>query len=234
MRLLVLLALSTIPFFSSLIYFLPSQPDPWVLKLLVATKFFLLLCPIWAFRYFNLNERTQNFFKTLRPQNLTNSIALGLGIGACMSAVVVAGFELLTESTQELALQRISQKISVLNIKNHFFVYGLALSFIHSLLEEFYWRFFIFNAWKDRLKNHLGPWGPHFIASLAFTLHHFTVTVHYFDLQLGLILGVGVFFAGIIWSLLYEKEKSLLTAWISHITVDLALISIGYLALTRH
>ena len=149
-----------------------------------------------------------------------------------MCAAVLGSFELLSESTRHEALSRIAKKISVLKISEHFLLYGIVLSFAHSLLEEFYWRFFIYNAWKKHM--HKGAWHlcAHLISGLAFALHHFTVTVHYFDLSFGIVLGLGVWIGGVIWSYAYEKEKSLLGVWISHILVDIALISIGFKALS--
>jgi membrane protease YdiL (CAAX protease family) len=135
---------------------------------------------------------------------------------------------MLSPETREEALRRIALKISVLKIKEHFWIYGIVLSILHSCLEEFYWRFFMLGAWKKQaplVKAHI-------IAGLAFTLHHFTVTVHYFDFSLGMILGLGVWAAGLIWSYLYELEDSLLATWISHIIADMALIFIGFYALS--
>ncbi len=229
MKTLLLVILSTLPFFASLIYFLPTEPSPWFMNLLAFTKAFLFVCPLLFWKYLKLPGSWKDFGSLLKGPKIFRQFILGIGWGILMSAVVFIAFESLSEMTRTEMLARVAKKISVLKIAEHFLIYGIVLSFVHSLLEEFYWRFFIFNAWKEKLPQFKIT--AHLVAGLAFTLHHFTVTVHYFDLSFGMILGLGVWAAGVIWSCVYVKERSLLGVWISHIIVDLALISIGFKAL---
>lgn len=233
MKLLLLIALSTLPFFASLVYFLPTEPSPWFMNLLAATKALLLVSPILFWKFLRIPGKWSDFSKTLTTEKLKRQISLGLGLGVLMSAVVLLTFELLSDASRTLLLTRVAKKITVLQIEDLFLVYGVVLSFVHSLLEEFYWRYFIFSAWVASLPPRRTHLIAHLVASFAFTLHHFTVTVHYFDLSFGLLLGLGVWAAGFIWSYIFEKEKSLLGVWISHIIVDIALVSIGYKALTQ-
>lgn len=233
MRLFLLFVLSTLPFFASLIYFLPAEPSPWFMNLLAATKAFLFVSPILFWKFLKIPGKWTDFTKALSTEKLKRQIAIGLGLGILMSAVVLLSFEALSETTRNEMLTRVAKKISVLKIAQNFLLYGIVLSFVHSLLEEFYWRYFVFSAWKSALPPRRISLAAHLIASFAFTLHHFTVTVHYFDLSFGLLLGLGVWAAGFIWSYVFEKERSLLGVWISHIIVDIAIISIGYKALAH-
>lgn len=257
MKSFTLILCSTLPFFASLVYFFPTEPAPWFLNLLGLTKLFLFLCPFLFWKFLKLPGHWKDFSKLIFNSNIKRQLLIGLGTGALMCLAVLGTYEVISEASRNEALSRIAKKISVLKISEHFLLYGIVLSFLHSLLEEFYWRFFIFNAWKKQLVTHnlnqsIGNVGKsrkqklpidlknllrsahlaHLIAGLAFTLHHFTVTVHYFDLSIGIILGLGVWAGGVIWSYTYEKERSLLGVWISHIIVDLALISVGFRALS--
>lgn len=229
MKILVLIVISTLPFFASLVYFLPAEPSPWFMNLLAFTKAFLFVCPILFWKFLKLPGSWKDFVSLLKGPLIKRQLVLGIGLGLLMSAVVLLAFESLSDVARNEMLSRVAKKISVLKIAEHFLLYGIVLSFVHSLLEEFYWRFFVFNAWKTKLPKN--AFSAHIVAGLAFTLHHFTVTVHYFDLSFGLILGLGVWAAGVIWSYVYIKERSLLGVWISHIIVDVALISIGFKAL---
>jgi len=229
MKTLLLFVISTLPFFASLIYFLPTEPSPWFMNLLAFTKAFLFVCPLLFWKFLKLPGNWKDFGSLLKGPNIKRQAVIGIGLGILMSGVVLLAYECLSDATRTEMLARVAAKISVLKIAEHFLIYGIVLSFVHSLLEEFYWRFFVYNAWKAKLPQL--KFTAHMIAGLAFTLHHFTVTVHYFDLSFGLILGLGVWAGGVIWSYVYEKERSLLGVWISHIIVDLALISIGFKAL---
>lgn len=229
MKILLLIALSTLPFAASLLYFLPSEPHPLFMYLLGATKVFLILSPILFWKYLQLPGSWKNFLSEINSRTPKRQIIIGVLMGIILSAPVLILFEWLPLDIRSEALLRISKKISLLKIKDHYFTYGIVLCLVHSLLEEYYWRFFIFNAWKKVKFSSKAI--PHLIAGFAFTLHHFSVTINYFDLKLGLLFGLGVWFAGVVWSFTYEKEKSLLAVWISHILIDIAILSIGFKAL---
>jgi len=101
---------------------------------------------------------------------------------------------------------------------------------VHSLLEEYYWRWFVFG----RLRL-LVPWSwAAVISGLAFMSHHVILLMHYVPDQPGyfwlavvpLSLGVGV--GGMIWAWLYQWSESLYAPWASHGLVDLAIMVVGY------
>ena len=214
---------SILPFVASLFYFLPTDPTPQVKLLIILAKFFLLVAPVLFWKVFDLPGSWRDFLQLLH-RRITRGIVLGLVMGGC----IAIGFFVLPSSVRELGLARIHKKISVLGIENHFFVYLLFLAFAHSLLEEFYWRFFIFRGWLRRIR--FRP-VAHLISAICFTLHHWVVTVHYFGFYLGMLLGSGVLMAGLIWQYVFEKEKSLTTVWVSHVIADLVLMAVGLRAL---
>ena len=220
---------ATLPFWGNLYSFLPKVPLPFFEIILIFTKSFTLLAPFFFWKKLNLPSSWKYFSKHLGLQNnRTRNLVAGTLVGILMGAGIIASFEFLPEALQRETLSRIALKIETLHIKKNFWLYALLLSFAHSLLEEFYWRFFLFTAFKKYL-----PRFRHFLVALAFSLHHFVVTIFYFDFKLGFILGWGVFVAGYIWTKLYEKENSLGAVWISHIIADIALMSFGFRALAH-
>jgi membrane protease YdiL (CAAX protease family) len=230
-RMLVLILVSILPFLASLLYFLPKDPPPYFMALIGLTKAFLFFAPFLLWSVLKIPDSWKSFPRTLFSKNIGRQIVIGICVGLVMTAAVLGSFYFISDERRAEALSRIAQKISTLKIREHFYFYAFLMSVVHSLLEEFYWRFFIFSAWKSALGNRAFSALPHFIAGLAFTLHHFTVTVFYFDLAFGLLLGLGVLGAGLIWTYIFEKERSLLGVWISHIIVDIALMSVGIRAL---
>jgi membrane protease YdiL (CAAX protease family) len=100
-------------------------------------------------------------------------------------------------------------------------------SVIHSFLEEYYWRWFVFGRMRRRL-----PFATAMVvSSLAFTAHHVLV-VGYFLGSFGLLtlcVSLVVTAAGLLWAWLYERTGHLAGPWISHALADAALMWVGYL-----
>jgi membrane protease YdiL (CAAX protease family) len=226
---LLLFLCSTLPFWGNLYSFLPKSPLPFFEAILLLSKAFTLIAPFCFWKALSLPQGWKYFAQHLDLQNnKIRKFIVGALVGIIMGASIIASFEILPEALQKETLSRIALKIETLHIRKTFWLYAVLLSFAHSLLEEFYWRFFLFAAFKKHL-----PRFRHFLVALAFSLHHFVVTIFYFDFKLGFILGWGVFVAGYIWTKLYEKENSLGAVWISHIIADIALMSFGFRALSN-
>ncbi|MDB4350982.1 CPBP family intramembrane metalloprotease, partial [Verrucomicrobia bacterium] len=96
---------------------------------------------------------------------------------------------------------------------------------LHSLLEEYYWRWFVFGNLHRFLNSKSLAYG---VGALGFASHHIVVTTQFFDGPIGWIYGLTVGVAGAIWSWLMVRHQSLIGAWVSHIIVDITLMSVGY------
>ena len=96
----------------------------------------------------------------------------------------------------------------------------------HSLLEEYYWRWFVFVQLRRLVRL------PAVIAisSLAFMAHHVILLATFFGwwspatALFSLCVAVG----GAIWAWIYERSSSLWGPWMSHLLVDAAIFLIGY------
>jgi membrane protease YdiL (CAAX protease family) len=102
----------------------------------------------------------------------------------------------------------------------------------HSLLEEYYWRWFVFGRLRKLLR--FGP--AALVSSLAFMSHHVVLLAvylpgHFLDAVLPASLAVAV--GGAVWAWLYERADSVYPSWLSHALVDGALFFIGWDMLGR-
>lgn len=95
---------------------------------------------------------------------------------------------------------------------------------INSLIEEFYWRYFVFNGLKTKFSYIPAA----IIGSIGFTLHHIIILSQYFSISFNIILGSIIGIAGFIWCMTLQKSNSIIGPWISHIIADLIIIIIGY------
>ncbi len=101
------------------------------------------------------------------------------------------------------------------------------IAVLHSFLEEYYWRWFLFG----RLRKHLSFTLAAVLSSLAFMSHHVIVLYVYLPghfwtavVPLSLCIAVGGFF----WAWLYEHTRTIYAAWLSHLLIDAGVLVIGY------
>jgi membrane protease YdiL (CAAX protease family) len=157
------------------------------------------------------------------------SIPLGLLIGVAISAGTL-GIAWLSPLGKVVtaAAPAISEKIAGLGFANHFLLLALGISIVNSAMEEYYWRWFVFGNLRHVIKLPLA----HLVAALAFTSHHIIVTTQFFSLGFALFTCAGVFTGGLIWSHLYQRQKSILGTWVCHILVDLAIFAVAWKAIS--
>ncbi len=99
-------------------------------------------------------------------------------------------------------------------------------SIIHSGLEEYYWRWFVFG----RLRRLLPLGAAIVVSSLGFMLHHVLLLGTYFDwdpLATGLF-SLCVAAGGGVWAWFYHRSGSLLGPWLGHLLVDIGIFLVGY------
>ncbi|MFQ5720239.1 MAG: type II CAAX prenyl endopeptidase Rce1 family protein, partial [Acidobacteriota bacterium] len=155
----------------------------------------------------------------------------GLGSGAFMAAGL-AGLYLLALRGGPLladAAPRVADRVTAIGAGTpvRFLLLTLFLSGLHSLLEEYYWRWFVFG----RLQRRLGRVSSVALSSLAFTAHH-VIVLHAFagpdHVTATACLSAAVAAAGALWALLYVRYATLAPSWLSHLLVDVAIMAIGY------
>jgi membrane protease YdiL (CAAX protease family) len=169
-----------------------------------------------------------------RRLRLARPNAAGLAAGLAFGAAVFAAMLLLyfdwlkPGGTLETVAQGARQKVAGFGIdtKGAFLALAVFYSAVHSLLEEYYWRWFAFGElarwieWKRAVA----------VSSLAFAAHHVVVLGAYFGpwSWTTWILSLAVAVGGAFWAWLYRKSGSLYGPWLSHLVIDAAIFTIGY------
>jgi membrane protease YdiL (CAAX protease family) len=108
-----------------------------------------------------------------------------------------------------------------------FLLFGLFLALVHSLLEEYYWRWFVFGG----LNQKRGRWTGIILSSVAFMAHHVVILGVFFAnrfwsaaVPMAACVGLG----GVVWAWLYDRSGSLYACWLSHALVDAAILAVGF------
>jgi uncharacterized protein len=149
------------------------------------------------------------------------------------SAVVAAGwrfYSTLLRNTEFLdnAAAKILTKLDGFGIET---LWGYALlalfySAIHSFLEEYYWRWFVFGQLRRVTPLPLAA----AVSAIGFASHHVVVLALYFGLWSSAtwLLSSAVVIGGLFWAWLYERSGSLFGPWLSHLMIDAGVFWIGY------
>ena len=152
------------------------------------------------------------------------ALPLGAAAGLVLVALMFAAMATPLGHVVVGGSEAIRAKALQFGLLSHYWVFALALSIVHSLVEEVYWRWFVFG----RLRRVVSlPWA-HLLAGAAFAAHHVVVTAVFFSLPVGLLLGGAVGLGGVSWSLLYQRQGTLAGAWLCHAIVDMGIMAIGY------
>jgi hypothetical protein len=157
-------------------------------------------------------------------------IAAGLGSGLAMLAGLLAIYYGYFRHLPALAdaPRAINEKLAGFGVDRvpEFLALAVFYSALHSLLEEYYWRWFVFGQLERRMRAANAV----VLSSLAFMAHHVLVIGEFLG-SYGLttwLFSLGVALGGAWWALLYRWSRSLYGPWVSHMLVDVALMGIGY------
>ena len=219
-RLCVLLPAMVLPFIGSLAYFVFLKQSSSAQVVYASIKVFTLLWPIIAIKLILKDPFPAFSLRSGGRRSAIEGIISGFLVGGL---TVVLSMTLLFDVAQSAA-PHILEKVEQLGVKNNFILFALFISIFHSLIEEYYWRWFVFGY----LKQIVSTKKAHIFASLAFTAHHLVVLSQYFSFGWTLFFGFAVAVGGVLWSWMFVRHKSLEGAWISHILVDLGIMWVGY------
>ena len=158
----------------------------------------------------------------------------GLGLGIVFGGLVLVAMLGLYHAVLKPygivgdAVEPVQRKIAGLGI-DRLSKYVLMAAFyavVHSLLEEYYWRWFVFGQLRSKVSMGLAVT----ISSLGFMAHHVLVLGIYFGTfsAATALFSAAVAIGGAFWAWLYHRSGSLYAPWISHCLVDLAIFLIGY------
>jgi membrane protease YdiL (CAAX protease family) len=167
---------------------------------------------------------------TLRPPG-GQGVGIGLAFGAAVAAGMVALYAVLLQQQSDLlavAEPHIRAKVAGFGINSlwKYAALGAFYSLIHSLLEEYYWRWFVFGQLR-RFGN--VPIAA-VVSGLGFMSHHVLVLGKFFGFAnpATYLLSACIAAGGVVWAWLYHRSGSLLGPWLSHLLVDAAIFGIGY------
>ena len=164
------------------------------------------------------------------PQLRRDGLLIGGLFGLAIVAATLAAYHLWLKENADFTAgaDKVREKVAGMKIDSaaKFVTMGVFYSAVHSLMEEYYWRWFVFA--QLRRVTTLGP--AIVLSSLGFMSHHVLVLSEYFGWGsfLSLFLSFGVAVGGAVWCWLYHRSQSLFGPWLSHALVDAGIFLVGF------
>ncbi|WP_342598679.1 type II CAAX endopeptidase family protein [Psychrobacillus sp. FSL H8-0483] len=147
------------------------------------------------------------------------SIVVGISSGLiCLLAIY--GFVTIYQSSVLDIAQLRSQLIEWDFIGRKVILLILVLILINPILEEFYWREFIYN----RIFPKMGSVKTIVITSFFYSLYHLMVVIEIFSFPFNALAVIPVFLAGIMWGIFRFLLNSITASIISHCLADIGIM----------
>ncbi len=166
-----------------------------------------------------------------RPRGLrTEGTAAGLAFGVAVFLGAVLGYRYVLEPAGvfQSAIGPMQEKLLGLGLGSpaKFVLFAVFCSTAHAFLEEYYWRWFVF----DRMAKQVPVTAAIVVSSLGFMAHHVIVLAHYFGWASPTTWAFSVCVAvgGAFWAWLYQRTGSLWGPWLSHVLADAGIFCVGY------
>lgn len=200
----------------ALFYFILFPTGAAAQSIYTVTKILIVVWPILWYRHIKTPF-------TLRPT--LAAVRYGLVSGTIGAGAILLTFVLFKQYWLQFSPELI-EKVSQLGISSVpiFLLFAAFLSLLHSLLEEYYWRWFVFTG----LKQKFSPTMAGIIGSIAFAGHHYIILSQFFPLPITLLFGTLVGIGGAWWCYCYHKTGTLFGNWMSHALIDAAIMGVGF------
>lgn len=192
------------------------QPDYWVKS---ACKLALFLILPASFALMNKDVDIKFLF-------MPNKKGMKLAFGLCIPLyVLILGAYLLLKDVFDFSQVTGALTGNIGVNKNNFVFVALYISFVNSLLEEFFFRGFGFLT----LKKLAGKKTAHIFSALTFALYHIAMMTGWFSIWVFIIALLGLFAGGLIFNCLDEKSDNIYTSWFVHMFANFAINTIGFM-----
>ena len=149
-------------------------------------------------------------------------VLLSFGLGTAVYGLILGGYFLLRDVFDFSNIVDSLTSNAGVSRKNFLYV-SLYISFVNSLLEEFFFRGFLFTNLTCSANRGLA----YGFSATAFALYHVAMMLGWFSPVLFLLVMVGLTAGGVIFNYLNEKLDTLFASWIVHMFANFAINTIG-------
>ncbi|MFL5243599.1 MAG: CPBP family intramembrane glutamic endopeptidase [Gemmataceae bacterium] len=164
-----------------------------------------------------------------KPSGRGLALGIGFGLAVSFAGLALYAFVFRDRPLFRGASEAITEKTASFGADTpaRFLAFTAFLVVIHSLLEEYYWRWFVYG----KLRDHMPTWGANLLSSVAFMAYHVVLLFPFFSgkfLMVVMPLSLCIAIGGAVWAWLYERTGSIYAPWLSHLIIDTAIFAVGF------
>ncbi len=171
---------------------------------------------------YGLFNKEINIKRLLKPDKKGFLIALALGLGVYL--IIISAYFTFRNIFDFSALTKSLNETTGVNQSNFVWV-AIYISFVNSLLEEFFFRGFSFIT----LKKYTSRKFAYIFSSLLFALYHIAMMIGWFGIPVIIISLLGLFAGGMIFNRFDEKNENIYLSWLIHMFANFATNTIGFI-----
>lgn len=175
-------------------------------------------CPLMYSRFINDICLIKLF--SFHEKSFIMSLLMGIGI-----FILIMSAYFLLRNKLDLSQITTSLQNNIGVSKDNFVFVSLYISFINSLLEEFFFRGFAFLSLKQ-FTSRIFAYG---ISSIAFALYHIAMMIGWFSIGTFLLMIMGLIVGGVIFNFLNEKNENIYSSWMVHMFANFAINLVGFI-----
>ena len=212
------------PFLGSLVYFVLLASSGAATVIYAATKLFTIAWPavaVFMIEGFAAPRRGEAWKRHL------SAIPAGLATGMLIAGLIVGCYlwTPLGDYVERFA-GPIGAKVTAMGLGEPigYVAFCAFLSGLHSLIEEYYWRWYVFGRLMVLARSGVA----YAFAGLSFAAHHYVLLAGYFPAAGAIVFGTAVGVGGAFWCWMYRRQGTLTGVWVSHALVDVAICYVGY------
>lgn len=192
------------------------QPG-YAVKSLIKIILFLLI-PI----FYGLFNKEVNIKKLIIPNK--SGIVTAISLGAAVYVTILGAYFIFRNVFDFSALTTSLGETTGVN-KSNFIWVAIYISFINSLLEEFFFRGFSFITLKKFTTRKFA----YIFSSLSFALYHIAMMIGWFGIPVIFISLLGLFAGGLIFNKFDERNENIYRSWLTHMFANFATNTIGFI-----
>ncbi|QIB69197.1 CPBP family intramembrane metalloprotease [Aminipila butyrica] len=167
----------------------------------------------------NKNIKLKSLF-VFRRKGMIHGILMGAGVYAFILACY---FTIGTFFNFSRVTEALNENMGV--TRENFVFVAIYISFVNSLLEEFFFRGFVFT----NLKRLGGRKSAYWISATAFGLYHIAMMRGWFSFWLFILLLMALVGAGIFFNWLNEKQENIYNSWFVHMSANFSINTVGFI-----
>ena len=193
------------------------QPS-YLIKSIFKILLFLII-PMICFTIYK-DERNR-IFQLFVPKK--RSFVLSLLLGIVVYFIILGAYFLFRKIIDFTSIQE-SLSSGGINANNFIYV-AVYISFVNSLLEEFFFRGYAFTILKDSFDKKFA----YIFSSFLFAFYHVGMTMGWFHPIIYILAMIGLIIGGCIFNYLNEKFECIYSSWFVHMFANFAINTIGFI-----